>query len=70
MILESSTSVVGIEILSGRTFDRSEDKFLADSEVILVETGRTIASVDFRSEDGVEGTDGASSLEGEVSGSA
>lgn len=40
---------------------------MADSEVVLVETGRTVASVDFRSEDGVEGTNGASSLEGEVS---
>jgi len=56
--------------LSSRAVDGSEGELLTDSEQVLVVSGGAVAAVDLRLEDGVQGADGASSLEGELSSSA
>jgi len=58
--------VIGIEVLSNGALNRSQDKFLADSEDVLVVAAGAIAAVDLSLVDGVEGADGTASLEGEL----
>ena len=58
-----------IEVLTVSTLDGFQDKFLTNSEVIFVVASGAATSVDFSLIDGVEGTNSASSLEGELVGS-
>ena len=56
--------------MSRSAVDGSQDNSGTDTEVVLVEACGASAAVDFCLEDGVEGTDGASSHEGEVASGA
>ena len=55
--------------MSSSAVDGSEGKSLTDSEQVLVISSGAIASVDLSLEDCVQGADGATSLEGELSSS-
>jgi hypothetical protein len=52
--------------LARSTIDGSQNDLGTDTEVVLVEAVRASTAVDLSFEDGVEGTDGTSSHEGEI----
>ena len=65
--LARDTSLGGVEVLSSGAVDRPQLKLLTDTVGILVVTLRTDTAIGDGAELGVEGTLGASSLEGELS---